>query len=71
MSRAGGKKTASKGKANGRGAVEVPPPLTEKVAQLAHGYWEAEGRPEGKHLEHWFRAETELAAEEQNGAAEE
>jgi len=67
MRRASGKKTALDGKANGRGTEGVPPPLVERVAQLAHGYWEAEGRPEGKHLEHWFRAEAELAAGERNG----
>jgi glutathione synthase len=27
-----------------------------EIAQLAHAIWESEGRPEGRHLEHWQRA---------------
>lgn len=27
----------------------------------AYSIWEAEGRPEGKHLEHWLQAEREAA----------
>lgn len=32
----------------------------EQIAQRAHAIWEQSGRPEGGHLEHWLRAETEL-----------
>lgn len=67
MKRAGGKKTAPEGSANGRGTTAVPPPSLERIAQLAHSYWEAEGRPEGKDLQHWLRAEAELATGERNG----
>lgn len=28
----------------------------EKIERLAYKYWEDEGRPEGKHEEHWLRA---------------
>jgi hypothetical protein len=35
-------------------------PSQEAVAQLAHDIWEREGRPEGRALEHWFRAISEL-----------
>ena len=28
----------------------------EQIKDLAHAIWEEEGRPEGKHLEHYFRA---------------
>lgn len=31
--------------------------LLEEIEALARSYWEAEGRPEGRHLEHWLRAE--------------
>lgn len=33
------------------------------VAERAHRIWESEGRPEGAALDHWLRAEAELAAE--------
>lgn len=33
--------------------------LTE-IAALAHHYYEEEGRPEGRAIEHWLRAEREL-----------
>jgi len=35
----------------------------EKVRQRAHELWESEGRPEGKHLEHWQQAEQDILAE--------
>jgi hypothetical protein len=35
-----------------------------EIARLAHGLWEAEGRPEGRHLEHWHRAKAILAGAE-------
>lgn len=31
-----------------------------EIADRAHEIWEQEGRPHGKALEHWLRAETEL-----------
>jgi hypothetical protein len=31
-----------------------------EIAERAYLIWEREGRPEGKHLEHWRRAELEL-----------
>lgn len=33
---------------------------TEKhveIAKLAYGYWELEGRPDGRAVDHWLRAE--------------
>lgn len=37
-------------------------PATEaEIARLAHDIWEAEGRPEGRHLDHWRRAKAILA----------
>jgi hypothetical protein len=35
----------------------------ERVRVRAYMIWEAEGRPDGKHLEHWDQAEREIAAE--------
>jgi hypothetical protein len=29
----------------------------EELRQIAHHLWEEEGYPEGRDLEHWFRAE--------------
>ena len=31
-----------------------------RIEQRAHEIWEAEGRPHGKHEEHWQRAEREI-----------
>lgn len=33
------------------------------VEQLAYRFWEEEGQPEGKALEHWLRAEATAGAE--------
>jgi len=56
--------------ANGSEPANGLPPHTVRIANLAHSYWEAEGRPEGRHLEHWFRAEAEVTAEEPGGVLE-
>lgn len=34
----------------------------EEIAQRAYEIYLAEGRPDGRHLEHWQRAQTELFA---------
>jgi hypothetical protein len=39
---------------------------SKKVEERAHGIWESEGRPDGKHDEHWKRAEQEVS-EGENG----
>ena len=39
----------------------------KQVEQRAHDIWVAEGRPHGKHDEHWHRAEREIAQEEGDG----
>ncbi len=33
-----------------------------KTSRLAYRIWEAEGKPDGRDLEHWLKAEAELAA---------
>ncbi len=37
------------------------------VRQRAYEIWEMEGRPEGRHAEHWHEAETALAREAASG----
>jgi hypothetical protein len=39
------------------------PSVDERVRKLAHFMWECEGRPEGKALDHWLRAEEEIQSE--------
>jgi hypothetical protein len=34
--------------------------LTERIRQRAHEIWESEGRPHGRALIHWLRAEAEI-----------
>jgi len=38
----------------------MPDIKNEETAKLAYGYWEAEGRPDGRATEHWLRAEKAL-----------
>jgi Protein of unknown function (DUF2934) len=35
-------------------------PTNEEIAAVAHCIWEHEGRPEGRDLEHWLKAETQI-----------
>jgi hypothetical protein len=37
----------------------------QKVRDRAHAIWEAEGRPEGRHLEHWQQALSEFEREKE------
>lgn len=39
------------------------------VAERAYGIWEQEGRPEGREIEHWLRAEAEIRAAAEAGDA--
>jgi hypothetical protein len=34
----------------------------DRIAQLAYAIWQAEGQPDGRHEEHWHRAEREVEA---------
>jgi hypothetical protein len=38
-------------------------PTENQIADRSYFIWEKEGRPEGKALDHWLRARTELEAE--------
>jgi len=33
----------------------------EAIRKRAYAIWEEEGRPEGRHLDHWLRAEAEIS----------
>ena len=41
----------------------------EKIRQLAYDLWESGGRPEGREMEFWLRAEAEIAAGKPPAAA--
>jgi hypothetical protein len=32
----------------------------QAIRERAYAIWEEEGRPEGRHLDHWLRAEAEI-----------
>lgn len=38
-----------------------------KIQERGYYIWEREGRPDGRDLEHWLRAEAEVAEEEAAG----
>jgi hypothetical protein len=40
---------------------QKPRAAPAQVAERAYHIWEADGRPEGAALDHWLRAEAELA----------
>jgi len=46
----------------------------QRIQQLAHEIWEAEGRPDGQSARHWAMAErladAEIRAAEQSGATD-
>jgi hypothetical protein len=41
----------------------MEPEIEELIRTRAYAIWEQEGRPDGKHLEHWLRAKRLVAAE--------
>jgi hypothetical protein len=41
----------------------------DRIRRHAYAIWEAEGRPDGRHEEHWQRAVQEIAAERTGGAS--
>jgi hypothetical protein len=43
-------------------AVAAARPTVAEVALRAYEIYEREGRPDGRHLEHWVLAESELGA---------
>ncbi len=47
----------------------MAPDRHAQIEARAYLLWEREGRPEGKALEHWLRAENEIDGEEHSKAA--
>jgi hypothetical protein len=41
----------------------------EQIAKRAYALWQAEGQPDGRHEEHWYRATREIAAADSKNAA--
>jgi len=37
--------------------------ILRRIRERSYQLWEQEGRPEGRHLDHWLQAEHELVAE--------
>jgi Protein of unknown function (DUF2934) len=37
--------------------------ILQRIRERSYQIWEQEGRPEGRHLDHWLQAEHELVAE--------
>ncbi|MEN9575063.1 MAG: hypothetical protein RL514_2918 [Verrucomicrobiota bacterium] len=46
-----------------------PEPTRDEIALCAQSIWEEEGRPHGRDLEHWLRAETRLRQGSQSEGA--
>lgn len=44
-------------------APETPIELESRIAEHAYAIWEQCGRPPGRALDHWLRAEQEIATE--------
>lgn len=49
----------------------MSPDQEETIRSRAYAIWETEGRPEGRSIDHWLRAEEELVREGLNGVTEE
>ena len=41
----------------------MTPTPKDRIAQRAYAIWEQEGRPNGRHADHWLRAEIELGVD--------
>lgn len=42
--------------------------IEERIRSRAYELWEAEGRPEGREVDHWLQAAQEVAAERETTA---
>jgi hypothetical protein len=47
----------------------MEPEIEARIRARAYAIWEKEGKPDGRHLEHWLRAKRLVAAEELRAAA--
>ncbi len=43
----------------------MPEQKEQAIRERAYAIWEEEGRPDGKDLEHWLRAEAEINSADQ------
>jgi hypothetical protein len=48
-------------------ANQTGPVDADRIRQRAFELWERDGRPEGRDMDYWFRAEAELAGEDASG----
>ena len=46
-------------------------PDEDRIQRRAHEIWEREGRPDGRHEEHWAQARRQIEAEHGGGPAPE
>jgi len=51
------------------GELTMDREIHEQIAQHAYALWQAEGQPDGRHEEHWYRARREIAAADSKNAA--
>ena len=49
---------------------EMQDDRAEAIRQRAYALWELEGRPDGKDLEHWLRAEAEISCQKYHGVTD-
>jgi hypothetical protein len=43
------------------GGTTMEPEIEEKIRERAYAIWKQEGRPDGKHLQHWLKAKRLVA----------
>ena len=42
--------------------------LRKRTEERAYALWESEGRPDGRHLDHWCQAEAEMTVSSDTGS---
>lgn len=45
----------------------MDPELRQRIEERAYALWEADGRPEGRALDHWLQAEQEIVNQSMAG----
>src|SRR5215475_7888223 len=56
---------------NGSGDTPMPNAREQEVRERAFVIWEHEGRPEGRRVDHWLRAEAEVLSDGASGTQNE
>lgn len=46
-------------------SAEGNPDREQAIRERAYALWEEEGRPDGRHVDHWLRAKAEIDLEQQ------